>query len=166
MSEGKEVTTMNFYLRNILQFLNYLQETPPRSCRLRRGQVSALTRAVNKALLARPIVTHQLTVKARKIKKIVFRASLRRCQDQARLAAIPELLSKTVFITKLYIDINACVSLQSSEIVLFLFSLSCTILISAKMETEADFNLKDDFYGYFSAFVMSIYGHRPGYSQI
>jgi len=30
------------------------------------------------------------------------------------------------------------------------------------METEDDFNLRDDFYGYVSAFVVSIYGHRPG----
>jgi len=30
------------------------------------------------------------------------------------------------------------------------------------METEGNYNLRDDFYGHFSAFVMSIYGHRPG----
>jgi len=30
------------------------------------------------------------------------------------------------------------------------------------MEKEHDFNLRDDFYSYFSAFVVSIYGHRPG----
>ncbi|XP_056298970.1 uncharacterized protein LOC130211950 [Pseudoliparis swirei] len=31
-----------------------------------------------------------------------------------------------------------------------------------QMKTEGNYNLRDDFYGYFSAFVMSIYGHRPG----
>jgi len=112
MQEGKEVTTINFYLRNILQFLTYLQETPPRSCRLRRAQISGITRAVQRALrnLARPTVTHQLKVKAAKMKKIVSRASLRSCQEQARLV-ISELLSKTVFIPK-YIDINKCVCLS------------------------------------------------------
>ncbi|XP_056298488.1 uncharacterized protein LOC130211638 [Pseudoliparis swirei] len=119
MQEGKEVTTINYYLCNILQFLTYLQETPPKSCRLRRAQISAITRAVQKALqnLARPIVSHQLKVKAAKMKKTVSRASLRRCQEQARLV-IPELLT--------------------------------------------DYNLRDDFYGYFSAFVISIFGHSPG----
>jgi len=112
MQEGKEITTISFYLRNIMQFLTYLQETPPRSCRLRRAQISAIKRAVQKALLnlARPIVTHQLKVKSAKMKKVVSKASLRSCQEQARLV-IPELLSKTVFIPK-YIDINKCVCLS------------------------------------------------------
>jgi len=87
MSEGREITTVNFYLRNIIQCLRYLEDTPPRACRLRRGQMKAKIRAVHKAVnnLARPIVTHQLKVKAKKMANIVSRESLRRCQEKARL---------------------------------------------------------------------------------
>ncbi|TNN31818.1 hypothetical protein EYF80_058024 [Liparis tanakae] len=102
MRELNEVTTIQFYHQNIVQFLAYLQETPPRSCRLRRTQVLGITRVVQRALkqLGRAVVTHQLKVKARKMKNIISRSSLLRCQDQARLA-IPELPSKTLFIPKL-----------------------------------------------------------------
>ncbi|XP_056266628.1 uncharacterized protein LOC130190980 isoform X2 [Pseudoliparis swirei] len=125
MSEGREVTTVNFYLRNVLQFLGYLQDTPPSACRLRKAQINGIVRALDKALenLSGLIVTHQLQVKTNKMGRIVSRESLRRCQEQARLV-IPELLTE--------------------------------------METDAEYNLRDDFYGYFLAFVVSIYGHRPG----
>ncbi|TNN35405.1 hypothetical protein EYF80_054430 [Liparis tanakae] len=61
-NEGKEITTINFYLRNILQFLGYLVDTPPHTCRLRRGQFKSIIRMVQSSLkdLGRAIVTHQL----------------------------------------------------------------------------------------------------------
>ncbi|TNN42868.1 hypothetical protein EYF80_046939 [Liparis tanakae] len=92
---GKEVTTTSFYLRNIIQFLGYLNDTPPRACRLRRNEIHGVIRAVQMAVknLARPIVTHQLNVKAKKMANIVPRESLRRCQEQARVV-IPELLTR------------------------------------------------------------------------
>jgi len=73
MGEGKQITTINFYLRNIIQFLRYLEDTPPKQCRLRRGQFRSILRMVLKQVtsLARPIVTHQLKVKARKLESIV-----------------------------------------------------------------------------------------------
>ncbi|TNN32709.1 hypothetical protein EYF80_057128 [Liparis tanakae] len=33
---------------------------------------------------------------------------------------------------------------------------------SDQAKLEKEFNLRDDFYGYFAAFIVSIYGHRPG----
>ncbi|TNN32943.1 hypothetical protein EYF80_056893 [Liparis tanakae] len=123
MGEMKEITTIMFYFHNIIQFMDYLQETPPRTCRLRRSQILGITRSVKRAMkqLGRSLVTHQLKVKAKKMKNLISRFSLRRYQEQARLA-IPELLTRM----------------------------------------EADYSLRDTFYGHFSAFVVSIYGHRPG----
>jgi len=111
MSEGREVTTVNFYLRNVLQFLGYLQDTPPSACRLRKAQINGIVRALDKALenLSGLIVTHQLQVKTNKMGRIVSRESLRRCQEQARLV-IPELLSKTVCIHEIYVDVSKRVS--------------------------------------------------------
>ncbi|TNN46712.1 hypothetical protein EYF80_043071 [Liparis tanakae] len=125
MSKGIKVTTVNFYPRNFLHFLEYLQDNPPSGCRLMKAQINGIVRALDKALenLSGLIVTHQLQVKANKMARIVSRERLRWCQERARLV-IPELLTK--------------------------------------METDAEYTLRDDFYGYFFAFVVSIYGHRPG----
>ncbi|TNN33240.1 hypothetical protein EYF80_056599 [Liparis tanakae] len=63
---------------------------------LRSNEIHGVIRAVHRTVrnLARPIVTHQLKVKAKKMANIVSRESLRRCQEQARVV-IPELLSKS-----------------------------------------------------------------------
>ncbi|TNN53539.1 hypothetical protein EYF80_036239 [Liparis tanakae] len=84
MSEGKQVTTVNFYLRNVLQFLRYLQDRPPAACRMRRGQITAVVRTVRQAAgsLSRRVVTHRREASARKRACIVSRASRRRCQEQ------------------------------------------------------------------------------------
>ncbi|TNN29881.1 hypothetical protein EYF80_059969 [Liparis tanakae] len=125
LEEGKEVTTISCYLRNIIQFLGYMKETPPRACRLRRNDIHGVIRAVQMAVknVGRSIVAHQLKVKAKKMANIVSRESLKRCQERAKVV-IPELLTR--------------------------------------MEDEGCADTRDDFYGYISAYIISIYGHRPG----
>jgi len=101
MSQGNEIPTVNSYLRNIVQLLRYLEDTPPRTCRLRRFHMKGIITAVEKAVhsLGRNIVTHQLKVKAKKMDKVVSRENLRSCNEKARLV-ISALLSKTVCIPK------------------------------------------------------------------
>jgi len=159
LREGKEVTTANFYLRNILQFLGYLKDTPPSACRLRRAQIHGVIRVVHMAVrnLARPIVTHQLKVKAKKMANIVSRESLRRCQEQARVV-IPELLSKSfssrdrVF-QSVVMPKSACFA--GSEIVfLSPFQPGWRTTAGTTSETTSP--------GTSRPFFISIYGHRLG----
>ncbi|TNN31817.1 hypothetical protein EYF80_058026 [Liparis tanakae] len=100
----------NCYLRNILQFLGYLKDTPPRACRLCRAQIHMGCDEFGQA--------HSYTLAKLKAKKMA-----RRCQKQARVVILE---------------------------------------LPTRMEDDGWYNLRDDFYGYFPAFDISIYGHRPG----
>lgn len=124
-SEGKAITTVNYYLRNILQFCHYLKETPPKQCRLSKSQLTGVVRALQAELRSvnKPLVLHQLRVKSNKMSRIIPRSSLSRCTALAK-DMIPRLLDQ--------------------------------------MAARETIHVRHQFYGYLSAFIMSIYGHRPG----
>ncbi|XP_031167370.1 uncharacterized protein LOC116058682 isoform X7 [Sander lucioperca] len=92
-SVGKTITTANFYLRNIQQFLKYFRETPPAQSRLTAMDVVSVLRTVKKCLtdITRNVVLHQLAVKSHKMARIISCEDLKRCQEGAKLR-IPKLL--------------------------------------------------------------------------
>nr|XP_020444811.1 uncharacterized protein LOC109953686 [Monopterus albus] len=124
-ASGKNITTANFYLRNVLQFMIYFKETPPKLARLSQSQITGVIRAVRQAIksISKKMLAHQLTTKDKKLSKVVSQESLRRCQVGAR-KAIPKLLKE--------------------------------------LREDYTVQLRNAFYGYFSAFIASIYGHHPG----
>lgn len=124
-AEGKAITTVNYYLRNILQFCLYLREAPPKQCRLSQSHLTAVVRALQAELrsINKPLVLHQLRVKAQKMSRVIPRSSLSRCMSLAK-DMIPRLL--------------------------------------AHMSAHETIQVRHEFYGYLSAYIMSIYGHRPG----
>nr|XP_020444971.1 uncharacterized protein LOC109953864 [Monopterus albus] len=128
-ASGKNITTANFYLRNVLQFMIYFKETPPKLARLSQSQITGVIRAVRQAVksIAKKMLAHQLTTKDKKLSKVVSQESLRRCQLGAR-KAIPKLLKE--------------------------------------LREDYTVQLRNAFYGYYSAFIASIYGHRPGVFKI
>ncbi|KAL2102370.1 hypothetical protein ACEWY4_001538 [Coilia grayii] len=114
---SRAVTTANFYLRNVAQFLGYFRETKPSLCRLSQTQIVAVERCILKALrdLRKRVTLHQVEVKRVKMARVVTVSNLQRCHHGAK-AKIPSLLDELLY----------------------------------------------HFYGYFAAFVSSLYGHRPG----
>ncbi|XP_029281577.1 uncharacterized protein LOC115003793 isoform X2 [Cottoperca gobio] len=72
LARGMQETTVEFYLKNNLQFLNYMQQTPPRSSRLTKVNMTAVIRDIKVALksLKRLLVVHQTSVKQEKYSKL------------------------------------------------------------------------------------------------
>ncbi|XP_062414059.1 uncharacterized protein LOC134135276 isoform X1 [Pungitius pungitius] len=93
LQPSKTVTTAAIYLKNSSQFMKYFQQTPPKQCRLSRGQIVGVIRALDasKSNIQTPVVLHQLKVKSDKLSRLVSRETLRNCQMRAE-AAIPKLL--------------------------------------------------------------------------
>ncbi|KAL2102325.1 hypothetical protein ACEWY4_001493 [Coilia grayii] len=121
---SRAVTTANFYLRNVAQFLGYFKETKPSLCRLSQTQIVAVERCILKALrdLRKRVTLHQVEVKRVKMARVVTVSNLQRCHHGAK-AKIPSLLDE--------------------------------------LEEDGEAS-RYHFYGYFAAFVSSLYGHRPG----
>ncbi|KAI7789479.1 hypothetical protein IRJ41_010362 [Triplophysa rosa] len=121
-------TTINHYLKNIAQFLDYVAATPPPTCRLSKRVLFAIRREVRMMLrcMKRPVTLHQMTVKRAKDGQLISKALLEKCRDEAR-KRIPKILD----------------------------------------ELEKDKAQKTQFrlYGYVTAFLASIYGHRCGVFQ-
>ncbi|KAL2102333.1 hypothetical protein ACEWY4_001501 [Coilia grayii] len=69
---SRAVTTANFYLRNVAQFLGYFKETKPSLCRLSQTQIVAVERCILKALrdLRKRVTLHQVEVK--RVKPLVL----------------------------------------------------------------------------------------------
>ncbi|KAK1875121.1 Cytoplasmic tRNA 2-thiolation protein 1, partial [Dissostichus eleginoides] len=92
---GMVRTTSLHYLKNVRQFLVYVQETPPKTSRLGQKNVRMGIRYLKSVIKGwnRHVVQHQMSVKGRKDAVMHTVAELQQCRRLARLA-IPKLLSK------------------------------------------------------------------------
>ena len=92
---SRAVTTANFYLRNVAQFLGYFKETKPSLCRLSQTQIVAVERCILKALgdLRKRVTLHQVEVKRVKMARVVTVSNPQRCHHGAK-AKIPSLLGE------------------------------------------------------------------------
>ncbi|XP_069580779.1 uncharacterized protein [Brachyistius frenatus] len=90
---GMKVTTVAFYLKNILNFVNYMRETPPRYSRLNQRQMSSIVRELQMGLksLRREVVVHQMATKRSKVRNLPSKRVLMICLTASR-KRIPELL--------------------------------------------------------------------------
>lgn len=150
-TQGKAVTTVSVHLKNVHQFLTYFRETPPPSCRLSNNQQTGLVRATKNALgqLRREVVLHQVAVKEAKVSRAISGQALNTCRAVAR-SRIPELLGKPTRPT------------VAKRVGLSRLTFSLPPPPSDTMHENTDQELRCRFYGYFAAFVASIYGHRTG----
>lgn len=91
-------TIVKHYAQNIAQFMNYLSETPPTTCRLTKPVLIRLRREMRQVIKAmhRGVTMHKAAVKAMKEEKVISKETLRKCWELSR-KAIPELLSKFFF---------------------------------------------------------------------
>lgn len=83
------------YLKNVAQFLAYVAETPPPTCRLSRVAMVGLTREMRSLIrsVSRRVVVHEVAVKQAKEGHLIAKATLRRCAAFAK-GAIPGILGK------------------------------------------------------------------------
>lgn len=83
---SKAITTANFYLRNVSQFLTYFAQTKPKLCRLSNTQVVGVQRCVLQALrnLRRWVTLHQVEVKRVKLTRVLTVANLQRCDREGQ----------------------------------------------------------------------------------
>lgn len=92
---SRAVTTANFYLRNVFQFLGYFKQTKPKLCRLSQTQIIGLERLISKTLrdLRKKVTLHQVEVKRVKMARVITVANLQRCHHRAK-AKISSLLGE------------------------------------------------------------------------
>jgi len=90
---------VTLYVGHALAFVEYMADTPPRHCRLTKGQLVVLKRELRKVLrlAGRTVLGHQAALKQQKQQRLVTRESLLTCQSKAK-AIIPTLLSKLILI--------------------------------------------------------------------
>ncbi|XP_073730752.1 uncharacterized protein [Misgurnus anguillicaudatus] len=88
-------TTLNHYLNNVAQFLDYIHETPPPTSRLSKKSMLGIRREVRALLkgLRRGVVMHQIGVKQAKEGRVIPKAVLRQCLSEAK-KRIPEVLDQ------------------------------------------------------------------------
>ncbi|XP_073711536.1 uncharacterized protein [Misgurnus anguillicaudatus] len=89
-------TTLNHYLNNVAQFLDYIHETPPPTSRLSKKSMLGIRREVRALLkgLRRGVVMHQIGVKQAKEGRVIPKAVLRQCLSEAK-KRIPEVLGRS-----------------------------------------------------------------------
>lgn len=70
-------TTIHHYMKNLAQFLDYLAETPPPTCRLSKVVMVAIRREVRAMMksMRRKMVMHQVAVKTAKEGKLIPKSS-------------------------------------------------------------------------------------------
>ncbi|XP_073729769.1 uncharacterized protein [Misgurnus anguillicaudatus] len=88
-------TTVNHYLKNVAQFLDFLAETPPKTCRLSKNAMTRVGREVRLLLrsMKRPVTMHQMEVKEVKEGQLISKQVLRCCNAEAKKAN-PRILDK------------------------------------------------------------------------
>ncbi|KAI7795895.1 hypothetical protein IRJ41_009167 [Triplophysa rosa] len=88
-------TTIHHYLKNLAQFLDYISETPPATCRLSKIELVTLRREVRMLIkgLRRKVVTHEFAVKTAKEAKNISKSCLLKCRVTAK-KAIPDILAR------------------------------------------------------------------------
>ncbi|XP_057184636.1 uncharacterized protein LOC130551100 [Triplophysa rosa] len=121
-------TTINHYLKNVAQFLDYMAATPPPTCRLSKRVLLAIRREVRMMLrcMKCPVTLHQMAVKRAKDGQLISKALLEKCREEAK-RNIPKILDE----------------------------------LGQDKAQKMQFRL----YGYVTAFLASIYGHRCGVFQ-
>ncbi|XP_065114058.1 uncharacterized protein [Paramisgurnus dabryanus] len=121
-------TTLNHYLKNVSQFLDYIAATPPPTCRLSKKAMLGIRREVKLMLryMRRPVTVHQMSVKRKKDERLISKALLGLCRERSK-AGINEKLEQ----------------------------------LKSERSQKAQYLL----YGYMTAFLASIYGHRCGVYQ-
>lgn len=87
--------TVHHYLKNVAQFLAYVAQTPPPTCRLSRTVMVGLQREIKAMIrsVRRSVVVHEVKVKQAKHGRLIPKATLRQCVATAKLA-IPDILGK------------------------------------------------------------------------
>lgn len=92
--------TIHHYLKNVLQFLQYIKETPPPTCRLSRVALIGIRRELQNLMrpVRRSVAVHEVAVKQAKEGRLIPKATLRACREAAK-KKIPEILGK--FLTPL-----------------------------------------------------------------
>ncbi|KAJ4938622.1 hypothetical protein JOQ06_003232, partial [Pogonophryne albipinna] len=89
------LTTTLHYLKNVRQFLTFVQEIPPATSHINKGDLKGAIRELNVSIhsWSRPVVIHQLRIKE---KKDAALHSIKDLQDCRRLAlvAIPKVIAK------------------------------------------------------------------------
>lgn len=96
-------TTVKHYAQNVAQFMDYLAETPPSTCRLTKTVLIALRREMRQILksMRRGVVAHQAAVKASKEERVIPKETLRKCRELSK-EAIPKLLGKYTLIPSIH----------------------------------------------------------------
>ncbi|XP_048038383.1 uncharacterized protein LOC125263417 [Megalobrama amblycephala] len=86
--------TVHHYLKNVAQFLAYLAEIPPPTCRLSRTVMVGLNREIKMMIrsVRRKVVMHEVRVKQAKEGRIIPKATLRQCVASAK-TTIPDILA-------------------------------------------------------------------------
>ncbi|XP_065096456.1 uncharacterized protein [Paramisgurnus dabryanus] len=88
-------TTIQHYVKNAAQFVDYLSQTPPQTSRLSKKAMVSIQREIRTAIksMRRKVVVHQVAVKTAKEGRLIPKAELLKCRSKAR-AAIPEILAR------------------------------------------------------------------------
>ncbi|CAM4539474.1 unnamed protein product [Leuciscus chuanchicus] len=88
-------TTIEYYVQNVSQFLVFISDTPPPSCRLSKTVLFGLRREMQsiKKSLKRKVAMHRTSVKTKKEQRVLSKVTILQCQSQAK-QAIPKILSQ------------------------------------------------------------------------
>ncbi|XP_016380028.1 uncharacterized protein LOC107717704 [Sinocyclocheilus rhinocerous] len=87
--------TIHHYLKNVAQFLQFVNETPPPTCRLSCVTLFGLRREIQSIIrpVRRSVAVHQVAVKQAKEGRFISKATLRACREAAK-KMIPEILNR------------------------------------------------------------------------
>ena len=90
---GRAVTTSEFFLKNVHQFMEYMSESKPRECRLTQSDMTHIMREVKANIknLNKAVTLHQFKVKRNKLDRLPSQAELLAAMAAAE-KRIPELL--------------------------------------------------------------------------
>ncbi|XP_033969517.1 uncharacterized protein LOC117469244 [Trematomus bernacchii] len=119
------LSTTLHYLKNVRQFIVFMEETPPSTSRLGKTQLKLIKREITVSIMAwkRPVVLHQMRVKGQKDAIMHTIKELHECRRLA-LVAIPKLFSR--------------------------------------LEKQHTSMAQGNLFGYVTAYLASLYGHRLG----
>ncbi|XP_073730792.1 uncharacterized protein [Misgurnus anguillicaudatus] len=86
-------TTVKHYVDNFAQFIDFIAEAPPQSCRLSRNVLTGVRREMKgiRKSLKRGVALHQTKVKAEKEEKVILKSTLVACKEKAA-SHIPDAL--------------------------------------------------------------------------
>lgn len=90
-----KVTTIRFYILNVVAFIKYFEQSPPPHNRVKSVHLKVALRTLSKAVheVSRELVLHQIQVKKAKMSRIMPLGCLAQCQEKAKII-IPKLLGK------------------------------------------------------------------------